>query len=68
MSALLSKPKGPDPELVAAQKRQAEAAERQSASLKAEEDARRRSITSRSKGRALLLSNDERGVTTTTGG
>jgi hypothetical protein len=40
MATLFSKPKGPDPELVAAQKRQAEAAERQSASLKAEEDGR----------------------------
>lgn len=68
MSSLFEAPKGPDKSLIAAQKRQAEEASRRQAELDAEEDARRRALAARSRGRALVLFGDERGVVDTLGG
>ena len=57
MSALFSppKPKGPDPALVKAQQDQITAANTRQAELDAEEEARRRALVGRARGRASLL-------------
>lgn len=57
MGALFSppKPKGPDPALVAAQKQQVDAANQREAELSAAEEARKRALAARGRGRASLL-------------
>lgn len=69
MGGVFSKPKGPDPALIAAQQRQLDEERKRAQRLEEEAAARRRAIAGRNLGRVLLLgSGDERGVTTTLGG
>lgn len=62
------KPQEPDPAMVAAQNRQMEREEKRAAELDAQEEARKRARTGRTQGRALLISGDEAGLSSTLGG